>query len=197
MTAEDFALIILASGLSERFGEDNKLLADLSGKPVISHVIDNLAPVDFGLKLAVASGGDNVTDLLEQAGFTCVQNTEPERGQGSSLAIGAKAVIQQGYENAVIVLADMPFVKAAHIWNLIEKARTETVVMSECGGIKMPPAMFRGQALRALGAAKGDRGGKAALGGTPPATLPLSALAARDIDTPDDLAAARGITPPT
>ena len=38
MREQDIALVILASGLSKRFGINNKLIASFKGKPLIQHI---------------------------------------------------------------------------------------------------------------------------------------------------------------
>jgi len=48
VSAGNIACIVLASGLSERFGEPDKLSADLCGKPVLSYVLDTARAVGFG-----------------------------------------------------------------------------------------------------------------------------------------------------
>ena len=55
MKAEDCILVVLAAGLSVRFGEADKLMAELNGKPVLRHVIDNMASLPFAARFAVVS----------------------------------------------------------------------------------------------------------------------------------------------
>ena len=42
------ACVVLASGLSERFGKTDKLCAELGGRPILSHVLDTAAELQFG-----------------------------------------------------------------------------------------------------------------------------------------------------
>ena len=49
------ALILLAAGLSERFGDEDKLLALLNGKPIIQHAIEAAKGINYRHRLAVVS----------------------------------------------------------------------------------------------------------------------------------------------
>lgn len=191
MKPEDCALILLASGLSQRFGTENKLLADLNGRPVISHVFGTLSDMPFATKVAVIAHDRILEAIAVQEGFESIINIAPEKGQGRSLAFGAQAALDQGVSGAITVLGDMPFITRRHTEGLMAQANDFDAVMSEYEGIKMPPAYFGLKALTALSLNTDHGGGKAALAGLSVSTLPLSAQAARDIDTQEDLALAR------
>lgn len=178
------ALIVLASGLSSRFEGGNKLLADLNGKPVAQHVIEAAAEVAFKTRYAVVSD-KHVRTVFERHGYTCIHNDIPEAGQGQSLAFGARHVLDDGGDTALIMLADMPFVTTAHIKVLLQ-AKGQ-VVMSKYEDRLMPPSRFSGSALRKLKTLSGDRGGKSMVNGANVTTIALSQSAARDIDTRKDL----------
>lgn len=46
-------IILLAAGSSERFGEDNKLLADLGDKPVFLHSLENFLNLEMGKEVVL------------------------------------------------------------------------------------------------------------------------------------------------
>lgn len=180
----DCALIVLASGLSRRFEGGNKLLADLNGKPVAKHVIDAAADIDFEARYAVVCD-EAVQTLFEENEFRCIRNTDPEDGQGHSLALGATRALNDGFETVLILLADMPFIDTNHLRALLQ-AEGE-VVMSEYEGRLMPPSRFRHTGLYRLTAIFGDEGGKSTINPANVTTIALSQSAARDIDTREDL----------
>lgn len=178
------ALIVLASGTSSRFEGGNKLLANLRGRPVAGHVIENLRSVNFDKRFTVVADYA-VKTLFKSAGYSCVLNPSPENGQGSSLSLGVKAAMSEGYDSACVVLADMPEIKASHILALL--GTNAHICMSENNGVRMPPAVFRGPALTRLAEAKGDNGAKGEFDMQNVTTITLSDLAACDIDTREDL----------
>lgn len=184
---KDCACIVLASGLSERFGTENKLLAELSGKPIIAHVLDMIDDVGFGDVFVVSSNCHKLTSIIKSYGASLVKNPTPEKGQGASLAFGAEAALAEGYQTACIKLADMPLVKFNHINNLLEKYEPNSPLFSRCGNVLMPPAIFNHQALRQATNLDNDLGGKSRVKGNLETALPLSDFAARDMDTREDL----------
>mgnify|MGYP000253526217 CR=1 FL=1 len=184
MTLEACAVIVLASGLSQRFGPQNKLLANLGGQPVLSHVFEFLENVNFGARYAVTAASD-VRALARAAGYLSVHNDNQMRGHSYARSLGARQALDDGFEAAIIVLGDMPFVGAAHIQDILDNAAGHDVVMSRSAGIVMPPAFFSGAALRGL-AANIARAKPDALN-APHHICELSAIQARDIDTADDL----------
>jgi len=187
MKARDCAAIVLASGLSNRFSPQDKLMANLHGKPVLAHIAQTVSEINFANRYAVigAEAGSKEM-LLKRFGFTCILNPAPAAGQGSALAIGAQAAIKDGHTSLCILLADMPIVSAAHIEQLL--GTDGEIVMSTYKGIQMPPAVFRAQACKSLIKATGDRGAKSQLKPDNVKEVLLSELAARDIDTLEDLA---------
>ena len=189
------ALILLASGLSERFETGNKLLAKLGDAAVIDSTIDTMSLGQFRLRVAVI--GHNVTGSaaletkLSQAGYMVIVNSLPEAGQGKSLALGVRAVISAGYERACIVLADMPFVTREHVLGLMKLSQSSDQVISETNMddrvVTLPPCVFSGQALLRLLKASGDKGAKSYFKAEEFSRLPLSYINAMDIDTQEDL----------
>lgn len=198
MSAEDCALIMLASGLSERFGTADKLLAKLAGRAVIDHTIENIAPIGFGSKIAVIGARQNhnapLRGKLKQAEYKIIENPAPETGQGRSLALGVRTASGAGFKRACIVLADMPFVPAAHFTALLKLSQTSDQVVTQTDidgqSVTLPPCVFSGQALLRLSTASGDRGARAYLQRKDMLCQPLSSWRARDIDTLEDLQSA-------
>ena len=87
------AILLLASGLSTRFGPDDKLLASLGGKPVISYAANALASHPVGWRVAVVGAKQaERRRIVEARGFHVALNLAPDEGQGRSLAIGLKHV---------------------------------------------------------------------------------------------------------
>lgn len=193
MTPEACAVIVLASGLSRRFGTSDKLLTNLQGRPLISHVMDAVTSIDFGETFTVVPDGTSIPNIIPHAKIRYIINDRPSDGQGRSLALGTRAVIEAGWSHALVVLADMPFVTTQHLLDLVNHMEDQDAVMSACTGIRMPPSIFGPEALRCLGEQAGQSGGKKALDGLSIATLALSERQARDIDTPDDLAKAQNL----
>ncbi len=186
MNAARIACVVLASGLSERFGDADKLSADLCGQPVLSYVLDTANDVGFGEIFCVSRAG-------EIDGFTSVENEFPEYGQGHALRLGLQAARSAGWNMCVVMLGDMPLVTSSYVKTLIVKNQSDVCVVSVNDSIKMPPAIFGSRAMDIILSQESSAGARELFDLLSPATLQLDADAARDVDTPADLARVAGM----
>jgi molybdenum cofactor cytidylyltransferase len=76
-----------------------------------------------------------------------------------SIAIGVGAVAAQQSDGLLLALADMPFVPAAHIEELVSSF-DGNMVASSAGGVAQPPAIFGPGFFAALSRLEGDRGAR-------------------------------------
>jgi len=179
----DPAVVLLAAGLSRRYGAVGKLVANYRGKPLALHSADTLNAVALSQRIAVCRSGDeDLAALLRRRGFTIVLNPDTARGMGSSLALGIEAVVGDA---TVVCLADMPNVSAGHINAVIETGqRTGIAASASDGGPPTPPAYFGRAHFAHLLSLDGDRGARGLLGNAPLVVAPAAELA--DVDTPAD-----------
>jgi len=187
MRAEDVVLLLLAAGRSERFGDTDKLEQKFLHQPLAFHVVTALEAVPFKARVAVVSD----TDLdFAARGYRVVRNEHPERGQGRSLSLCMQAARDFGAAGALVALADMPRVTAAHVWRLLDAADgPDSVVASSDGHAPRPPALFGADHFDALENVEGDRGARALVArGQHIIASPAELI---DIDTPQELAALR------
>jgi len=195
MRPEDCALVILASGLSERFGTEDKLMAELDEKPILQYVIDAVVSIPFAERYSVISVRSKARrSLLGCAGFTLIENPNPKAGQGGSLSLAAKAVLAAGHKSMCLVLGDMPFVSVKHILDIMIGMEDKDRAISYCNNNFMPPAIFTGLALRMLVGIDSRTGAKSLFLSEGFYKHPLSQHAAQDIDTPEILASLQGTT---
>ena len=181
--------LLLAAGLSRRFGAADKLCAPFEGRPLVAHAADVLRGLDLAGRLAVTSAPE-VTASLH--GFAIVSNPDPAAGQGASLARGARAARARGADRLLVLLGDAPLVTRAQGRAVIAACTEARPAASVAGGTVSPPACFPASWLDRLAALDGDRGAGALLRGLPPGALvPAPSGTLADADTPDALAALR------
>lgn len=189
MRPEDCALIILASGLSERFGKADKLMADFRGRPLAGHAIEVAKPLPFAERFAVIPATSTQRrKLFNYEGYSIIENTRPEEGQGGSLKLAAKAAMEKGHDAICIMLGDMPFVKTEDLLNLLRNLSDKDRAISCCNKTLIPPAIFTKQAISELSNIDPKHGAKALFRADNFYKHPLSEGAARDIDTLETLA---------
>lgn len=179
----DPAVVLLAAGLSRRYGAVGKLIAAYRRKPLVLHISDTLAALELSQRIAVCRSDDeDLAALLAAQGFAIVRNPDTARGMASSLGLGIGAV--RG-DAALVCLADMPNVSAAHLRAVIEAGRPSGMAASTTrGGPPSPPAYFDRSHFAALLALEGDTGARGLLVSAPLVAAPPEELA--DVDTPDD-----------
>ena len=87
--------VLLAAGTSQRFGADNKLLANIGGKPIIRLVAEET--VHSGAEVVVVTGCDHllIEKALESLPLRFVHNPSWTRGMGSSIAAGVMVLGSQ------------------------------------------------------------------------------------------------------
>lgn len=123
-----------------------------------------IAELASAVRIAVcAKASRDLAPALEGLGFETAWNDDPGRGLASSLTIGVRAALEQKADAVLVCLADMPFVRLAHLRALLARldiARGVTMVGSRPTGsdIIMPPAVFAGEAIARLLQLEGDRG---------------------------------------
>lgn len=179
IAAERVAAVLLAAGGSARFGPEDKLHAELDGRPLVTHAAATIANFGFGARVAVCARA--TAPLL--AGFDIVINDAPEQGQSHSIRLGVARALQCDVDAVLIMLGDMPFIPASHLRALL--ASDGAIIASSRDGQAMPPALFSRDAARELLALEGDCGARALLRGA--VLVPGDAAMLADIDRPSDL----------
>lgn len=190
IAADAVAVILLAAGLSTRFGPSNKLVEPLDGLPLGLHAARTLGSLPFAARIVVTRDGK---PDFGSYGFTPVINPTPDTGQSGSIRLGLVQARLAAPEAVLIALADMPFMPVAHVEAMMARfEQSHPIVGSWDGEAACPPALFGRPLFDALEALGGDRGAGALLRG---ATLVAAAggeLA--DMDTLADFASASGST---
>ncbi len=190
------ALILLAAGASSRFEHGDKLLAGYRGKSVLEHTARLRMDLQTIQAIAVTAPGDaERAAILGAAGWTVLQNPDAKTGQASSLKCALDHLATApDIDQVIILLGDMPNVPASHVQTMLAMARNPSVeaIMSDCGSVLSPPALFKRSQFEALSRVSGDRGAKSIFldiehGAR---TLKLTALEAKDIDCVADLSGA-------
>lgn len=181
MRHRDVACVILASGLSRRFGNADKLSAELCGKPVLSHVLETASRVGFGEIYVVTNRAVTCESIV-------IANENPEAGQGHALRLGLRAAQKSGWRNCLILLGDMPLVTDLYLKNMILKSNKKQSIVSISESIRMPPVLFLADAMEEILSQSSVQGARNLFDKFDPETVELMAEDALDVDTHEDLA---------
>lgn len=119
------SLVVLAAGLSTRFGE-NKMLYPIDGEPMVRKVVKTaLSSSVDEVVVVVGFEAQKVKAALNDLNCKLVENPAyATGGQSSSVRCGVKA-IREDAEAVVILPADVAFIEAKVIDMVVEKHKVE------------------------------------------------------------------------
>lgn len=201
---ERFAVLVLAAGAGTRFSDEPgaKLLADIDGAPLLSHVLDAIRA--FGPAATVVVLGHGAV-ALEQAivwqDEMRVRNHAPGRGLASSLQVGIDTLraLPLAMDGAFIVLGDQPLLDLAVMDALARVAASGQAgerlviapVYAEQAGPRNPVLLLR-SAWHLVDEISGDRGLSQLMAEQPHLVLDVPVAGHMpDVDRPEDLLAVR------
>lgn len=162
--------VILAAGLSRRFGDRVKLDAKLGERPLLRRICD--AARDSSLDAVVAILGANAVLLrghCDAAGIPTVINSSFAEGQSSSVRKGI-AITPKDATGVMFLAADQPLLGASEIDHVLEAARgSDKVIRAVAGSTNQSqrtmgtPVVFPRRFFLALERLSGDQGGRQVL----------------------------------
>jgi len=138
--------IYLAAGSGERFGSQ-KLLSIIGGRPVIIRGLESCLNSGLSEIIVVLGFESEKVDQVIREHFPgnkklqTMVNPDYKQGIISSFNSGLSC-IKEDAEGAMMILADMPFIKSSTINRLIGSWRGNEIVMPELNGKPSHPRIF-------------------------------------------------------
>lgn len=160
--------IVMASGRGKRMQESgfctcNKLLMQLSGKPIYRHVFELLEKARCkGLlkNIYIVSQEAELLQAAHKLGFVALANHHADNGKSQSIIQGVSAADTQ--DALMFFVADQPLLSLQSVEKLVNcyQKQTHNIVYSMHKGISANPVIFPPQAQALLKQLQGDEGGK-------------------------------------
>ncbi|MFC3476800.1 nucleotidyltransferase family protein [Halobacterium litoreum] len=183
--------VLLAAGTSSRYGDANKLLADVDGAPMVRRSAETLLAAGLAeVVVVVGYEADRVRDALDGLDVRFVENPDYETGQASSVRAGVCALADA--DAAVFALGDMPYVDSESVRALVAAYEdgAGSALAAGFASERGNPVLFGARHFDALADSDGDTGGKQILLGAEDGAVVETGDAGvrRDVDRPDDVA---------
>lgn len=182
-------LVLLAAGLSRRFGAENKLLFEINGVPLYRHALDRLAALqDEETILLVMTNTPEIQKHCDERAIWWANS--PRASEGVSHTIRAAVLLAQKQEMdaCAFFVADQPALELSTMKRFLyfcRQNRSELACVT-AEGQRGNPAWFGKQWFPALCALQGDVGGRRILSQHAKQVLlfPVERSELTDIDRP-------------
>lgn len=186
-----FAALILAAGASQRMGQAKALL-HVGGTSLFDRVVNTAraAGIDAVVAVVASPHGEHIVEQFAAQPITWAHNPEPERGMLSSVQAGLPH-IPAAAVGALIWPVDIPFVDVQTVRKLLSGDLEQPAVLT-CDGRGGHPLWLPRRLFDAAMALSPEVGLRALRQEHPPLRIAVDdAEILRDLDTAEDLAAAR------
>jgi len=183
---QEIGCIIMASGLSERYGRD-KLLEKLDGREIILHTAGR--PAAAGFRPLVVTRSVKVKELADREGFACVLHNGPKKSDTIHAGLERLDPDLAGY---LFMPGDQPLVRPESLRKMTEQFLRcpDRAVRLSYAGTAGSPVLFPAFCREKLMAYDGDRGGLEVLKAE---RIPCDSAEAEyawelwDVDTPESM----------
>jgi len=186
--------LVLAAGSSQRMGTQNKLLAEVGGKAIISRVLStvSLAGIEPVI-LVTGHESQSVQSAVQGFPLQLVHNDEYQHGLSSSLQCGLKA-LPENVSAVIVVLGDMPLLTVQQVESLLvvhsRDADKRAIVVPVREGRRGNPVLWPRYYWPDILELEGDSGAKTLMAKYPQNVVEVPSVedgSFIDIDTPEML----------
>lgn len=156
--------IILAAGISVRFGE-NKLLYEIDSKPMYRHILDimyELYKEDKVLEPLTVINNEKIQSQLDDLNYKYIVNENSINGLSTSIQKGLENIQLDKETYVMFFTADQPFIKKESIEEFIDnfKSSKKPLGCVYYGEVSGNPCIFSKLYTDDLMKLQGDLGGK-------------------------------------
>lgn len=190
--ASRITALVMAAGQGRRFGDGNKLLADLDGRPLLRRAVE-AALGSRVRETIVVTGHDRAAVEEALAGLPVAFTHNPEFADGLATSLRTGLAAATDADGIVVLLGDMPGVSSRIVDQLIAafaEAPASPAVFPMRDGRRGNPVLLARALFPRLFALQGDEGARRLLSdaeGVIEVTVDDDGVLA-DVDAPGDLA---------
>lgn len=138
--------ILMASGFSDRFKGENKLLVLYKDKPMASYTIELACSMGFNRVILVAAD-EKTANLATGFNISVIKNDHPEYGQRESIRLG---VSESDADFYMFFTCDQPLLDADTVSKIVNMAQDGKIIYPSYRGYPGNPALFSRRYRREL-----------------------------------------------
>lgn len=154
---EKIDVILMAAGLSKRFGKENKLLHRFNGRQLIEYTLDLVTSYGKFNEIWLVYSDSRVKRVAENYAVNFLLNEMPEDGISRSIHLGVKASTADYY---MFLPCDQPFLDDHTLDIIVGAATKKKIVCPMWRGEGGTPTLFSSFFRTELLNLRGDHGGK-------------------------------------
>lgn len=181
--------ILMASGYSRRFGEQNKLLHPFAGLPLAEHTLRLASHCGLFRRVFFVYAHPAVGQLGGQYPVTAIPNQNPGRGSCESIRLGVLASAAEYY---LFMQCDQPLLTTEVLSSLLACKKPGYIVVPTCNNTPASPVLYSAAFRSQLLSLQDGQPAKSIIQNHPAQVIyaPIqNPLWLKDIDTPEDIAA--------
>ena len=186
--------LVLAAGQGSRMGATKAMVPHPRGGVLLEHAISVLRDADCTPVVIVLGADATRAATFARGADTVVVARDWARGQGASLRAGLEMLSETTATSVAVLLVDLPDVGSDAVRRVMRAAGHPSTSLARAAyeGVPGHPVVIgRAHWEGVMQAATGDRGGRDYLGTHVHRMVECGDLASgRDVDAPEDLAAA-------
>ena len=131
--------VIMASGVSRRFGGENKLLAGFRGKPLARITLELAVGSGLFNRIFFVAASAEVAALAEGLPVTFIRNSQSDLGQSESIRLGAAA---SRADHVIFLSCDQPLLDRATLECITGARKEGFIVEPAANGEACGPCVF-------------------------------------------------------
>ena len=160
----EIPILLLAAGSSSRMGKPKQLLP-WGNQTLIEHQFQTLLKTDHPVNVIIGSNSELIIPVIEKFSVNIFNNTDWERGMGSSISFGISQIIQKNPESdgVLITLLDQPLITTSYIEKMLtafQPVSQQILISRSASGWKGVPVLFDACYFKELTELSNDEGAK-------------------------------------
>ena len=126
--SKDFAVVILAAGISSRLGNITKQLLVYKNETLLKIAVKKALEISKDVFVVLGHEKEKCEKELKDFDVNIIYNPNYKKGMGSTLSLGIKHTKE--FNHTMVMLCDQPFIPISHFQALKKNIQNENIIAS-------------------------------------------------------------------